>query len=527
MICKYCGVETQAQDGICKACKYKLKFSPNESGVDIFSSSGNAEEVKTQNAAPKINYFSESEEVPLSHADYLPVKTRKPRLRKGFVAVVVAAFLIILAVVLYLAGVFKTATSKIKESLESGNYSAAYATFQSEFTEEGSTSLNKLLEQRLDSLYGQYSSGDREYTDVREEYDTIEKMGIIDLKKKVNGIGLKLSDMKKSKNGFEKAEKYYSKQNYALSIKEYAKVIKDDSNYSIAERKAKQARANYRNTVLSEAATLVTNGDYNAAVKLLESALEILEKDELIEKRMAEYGKSETTKSRQEILDTADEYAFNDDYAAAITVIMTALESNEDYSTDETIMNNLEDYRELYTDWFSEEIDEYISEGNYEKAAELLEEADRVIPKSKTAADKKQQLEGRMPKYLHELTPDSEKKWSWGKGESVDSFGSDHSGEANYILLGADSKATYDLGGDYESFKCSLVASKDIDPSAKCKVEITATVGGEYLYREWEISSETEEQEVTMITKDCTSLTISISGEGAEVLMFDARLAKE
>ena len=95
------------------------------------------------------------------------------------------------------------------------------------------------------------------------------------------------------------------------------------------------------------------------------------------------------------------------------------------------------------------------------------------------------------------------------------------------VLLTTKSTATYDINGNYEGFKCNLVAAKGIDESVKCKVQITATVGGEYLYREVEISADTEAQEITMITEDCSSLTISISGEGAKVLMYDARMTKD
>ena len=527
MICKYCGTETTSENGICKACSYKLKVSPNQEGVDIFSSSGgdkqNFERFDPSRSTAESSFRNEEIKV----VDFAPVKSKKRKLRKGFVAIVTVAAAFIVVILLWFGGAFDSGVGKIKESLAEGDYIQAEAIFKDRFTKEGSGALNKMLEERLDSIYEGYISGEREYTDAKEELDTIEKMGVTDLEKKVNSVGVKLKDLKKSKAAYDKADKYYGKKNYALSIKEYDKVIKDDPNYQEAKTRRAKAVSNYRNTLLSEAASLVANGDYTSAVKLLESCEEILGKDKLIQKRITEYSKNKNSESRKEVLDASDEHAYNENYAAAITVIMTALEQNKDLSTDETVMNNLEEYRKSYTEQFSEKIDEYISDGMYEEAAELLEEADRVIPKSKTAKEKKEMLEGRMPRYLHEFDANSMKNWHWGEGESVDAFGRDHSTATNCVLLSTKSIATYDINGDYESFKCSFVAAKGIDESVKCKVEITATVGGEYLYREVEISADTEEQEITMITEHCSSLTISISGEGAKVLMCNARLTKD
>ena len=527
MICKYCGHETTAENGICKACSYKLKVDPNQEGIDIFSNSGD-EKRNFERFEPRkssVETLPQTEEIRV--ADFAPVKFQKRRLRKGFVAALAAAVALIIVMLLYFMGAFDSGVGKIKESLESSNYTQASAIFKDKFTKDGSGALNKMLEERLDSLYADYLSGGKEYTEAKEELDTIKDFGITDLKKKVNSIGVKLNDLKTSKSAYEKAEKYYGKKNYALSIKEYDKVIKDDPNYQEAKIRRAQAVSNYRNTLLSEAASLVSDGDYNSAVKLLEASEDILGKDKLIKKRIAEYSKNKNSENRQQVLDASDEHAYNENYAAAITFIMTALKENEDLSTDETIMNNLDEYRKSYTEQFSEKIDGYINDGLYEEAAELLEEADRVIPKSKTAKEKKEMLEGRMPQYLHEFEADVMKKWNWGEGESVDSFGKDHSTAANCVLLTTKSTATYDINGNYEGFKCNLVAAKGIDESVKCKVQITATVGGEYLYREVEISADTEAQEITMITEDCSSLTISISGEGAKVLMYDARMTKD
>jgi len=524
MICKYCGEETTNTNGICKVCDYKLKMNPNEEGVDIFSSSG-----ATREDFVKINVsrstMGKNDDVKI--ADFAPIPPEKKKSKKGVVAIIIAAILLIVGIVLYFTGAFDSSVSRIKEALETGKYTEAVAICDEKFTAEGSPALNQMLSMRLETICDEYNEGVREYTDVNEELDAIKKMDIAALKKKVNSIGTKLSDLKDSKAAFSKAEKYYAKKNYVLCIKEYDKVVENDPNYSEAVTKKKQAVSNYRNSVLSEAAALVNDGNHNGAVKLLRSALKVLGEDKLISKRIKEYKKSQSSQSRQGIIDEADRHALNGDFAAAIKVLLKAQKKNEEYVDDEKINNYLTDYQKQYSKEFSDKIDEYIAKENFEDAARLIEEAEEVIPKSSKLKEKRKIVNEQMPLYLHEVVPEKQTKWTWGTEYSVDSFGVNRAKGSNCILMTTKSTATYYVDDEYNVFKCGLAAEQDIDESVKCKVQIIATIGGEYLYREEEISAETEGQDITMPLENCSSLKISITGEGARVLMYDARLAKE
>ena len=101
MICKYCGHETTAENGICKACSYKLKVDPNREGIDIFSNSGD-EKRSFERFEPRkssVETLPQTEEV--RGADFAPVKSQKRLLRKGFVAVLSAAVVLIIVILLH------------------------------------------------------------------------------------------------------------------------------------------------------------------------------------------------------------------------------------------------------------------------------------------------------------------------------------------------------------------------------------------------------------------------------------------
>ncbi len=542
MICKYCGCNTEEKDGICKACSYKLKVDPNQGG-DIFSSSG-AEKPQESTIAitipeqPKVEFpvIPETKEELPSGAPTRTGEKVKGAKSKGFfiIASIIAVALIVAG--LYFGGVFKTNVMKIEDHLKDGNYTAAQSMFRENFTSEGSNSLNKMLKNRLTEVYKEYCDGEREYKSALEEVAVIEKMGVTELKAQVKKAKEDISKMKESKDSFKSGEEYYSKKNYPLCIKEYAKVIKEDSNYSIAQDHYQQAASNYRNTVFQESDRLRAEGNINGAIKLLEDALKVLGKDSRISDRLKKYQKSVVTTDRNELLTNADEYAVNNNYAAAINVLLDAMENNKSYEEDEEIEEAIKEYRKDYEKYFKSKMDEYIEAEQFEEAGELLKEAGKVIPDSKVFLEQDEELDNKLPTYLDKIKHDSASDWKFGKGDAVDTFGISHSTDTNYIKLSAKSSAIYELDKEdsdedsddegYKNFKFSVVAADDIDPSVKCKVKIVARKGGDYIMREADISARHEAQEIVVDIEDFNSIEISVVGEGASIIMYNARLCK-
>ena len=522
MVCKYCGAETDNENRICAACAFELN-SKEGSGNDIFSSSVYFEEKQKEQTAK------------ISREDILPHKTitlpkreetetKKQSNKKAKTAIVfLTAAVALLAVLFAVLGWFRTPSSRIEKMLMSGDTDSAYTLFVKHYNQSGSSALNKRLRNCAEQTVKEYLEGTKEYTDAQKVLETIKKMGVSDVAETLEKAQKDLAAALVSKNSFKKAEQYYLKKNYVAAITEYGNVIKTDSNYAAAQQKLTSAVSNYRNTVLSDAAGYVSDGDYDEAVKLLETALKVLEKDSLLEKRVEEYKKSAAAKSRTEVINTADKYAARSDYASAIRVVLSAIAKNESLESDNLFTSNLKYYRGEYEKQTLEKLDELVKKSDYNGAGALISEAEALLDNSGQIAKKKEELKGKIPTYLYALEPYESTDWEYGTGTAVDAFGFDRSQSGDYVPLTATSSATYTIPGAYKTFTCKLVAAKGMDASAGARVRVTATVGGEYRYRECVVKSSSEPQTLEINISDCTSVTISVTGEGANLLLYEAK----
>lgn len=521
MTCKYCGAVTDSTDCICRKCKYAFAESTTPVFEDIFSSS--EKETKT-----RVDDIFTTEENGLNDGTVAKnanvVKNGKKK--RGIITALCLVVFAACAVCAIYCFLFNSSVSRVEDCLKKGQYKEARNICVTEFDVSGSKALNKMLNERLSDGYAAYCAGSVEFAAAKDEFTAIKDMNISEVSENAEKHLKKLETAKVSKTAFSEAEKQYSSNNYASAIQNYKKVIKDDCNYDTAVSKLEQAMLNYRNTALSEAATSVSEGDYATAVKTLKTALVVLEKDEIVEKRLTEYNKSLESKSRQEVIDTAEKYIYREEYALAAKTVKDAMENNEEFKNDEVLKAAYDRYAKNTEDALTEKIDKLIEAGDYTLAASTVKDAQEVLGEDNAVlAQNKAKLSGNVPVYLDDLTPYSSENFKWG-GSAVDSFGVDRSKETNHATLTTTSVVTFPVPQGYKNFTCNLAASKSIDAAVKCRLRITATVGGEYMYKECEISASAETQELSINVSESTAVTFSVSGEGADIILYNAFFEK-
>lgn len=520
MICKYCGKERETQDGVCPACKYKLAHPQNDNSVDIYSSSGAAKAEETFHIESNFKEVFPEEVVYLNSQQETP----KRKLSKKGIAIITVGVSLLLCIVLALCGAFTSPSKKIVKALSEGEYDTAYSLFLKNYKSSGSPALCEALRGRMNEICLLYGKGETTYAAAGKELETIKEMGIGEIAKDVEEAGKKIKALKNSKASFEKAEKYFSKGQYNLAITAYKKVLSEDSTYAAATEKLNTAIGHYRNTALSEASVYAGDGDYAKGVEILESALAILEKDSLIEKRITEYKKSEQKKGKTEIISLADKYAYKGDYEAAIETINNAILTNPDLESDKTLKANRAYYIDKYITNISDEFNELVENKKHTEAAALLKKAEALVGEQKEINKLRESIQSELPTYLDDLTPTESTDWNFNSEPTLDSFGNDRGKEENCIKLSTTSTATYNISGDYEFFTAQVVAAKGIDEAVKCRIKVSAFVGGETRYRECEISADKDPQELKFNLSECETLQIAVSGEGADIIMYNANL---
>ncbi len=517
MVCKYCGAETENENRICNSCAAKLNADDN----DIFSSSSAQPHAVEQSHAERVSHFVEAEDAEMYHYNFSPT-TRRPRKSRRKIAIVAAVAVVLLAAVITI-GIINSPSAQIEKLLRGGDNDTAYSMFVKHFNKNGSLSLNNRLIDIAEDTVTEYLSGTIDYTVASARLETIKKMGITEVVKPLEKAEKNLQTAYNSKQSFKRGEEFWAKKNYAAAISEYEAVIKDDSNYSAARTRLESAISKYRNTVLSDAATFVADGDYDAAVSLLETAEEILKDDALVEKRITEYRKASASKTRTEVIDTADRYSDREDYAAAIRIILTEIAKNSEFGEDTTVKANLAYYRDCYKKQAVEKLETLADSKKYDEAGELIAEAQTLLGENDEIEKIKAELSGKLPTMLYTEVPTDSTDWQLCDGSAVDAFGFDRGQNGDCYALGATSKATYAVKGDYKTFTCNLIAAKNMNSSASARVRVTATVGGEYRYRECVVKPTGEAQTLKINITDCTAVEISVSGDGAALLLYGGR----
>lgn len=515
MKCKRCGKYTDNPTSICDECA----AAPME---DILSRSDG--KVNTTSDVGKFVDFNSAANSPRDRIRLKKSKNDiKLAVRKFSVALLITA---VAAGVIYGASKFVisiTPSGKIYSALESGDTAKAETIFKENFTDGDGFLLSRLLEKRLDEAYEDYSTGEISYEKISSEYKAIANMSGDDMGEKVKNATTRLETMKKSKTAYNLGLDEYKMQNYGAAIEAFKAVLPEDIYYEEAQNKLRNAVMVYRNDVLTKAADYVTAGEYKKAITHLKSA-KGLEDDELVKRRISDYERASAALIRKTAVNTADTFSFKSDYATAIKILETAMDENPILKEDKTMVSNLKHYRDLFSEQFKEKMDEYVKNGDYDSAGELLHAGQLLIPTSEEVAIKEAELKGKVPIYLDTLTGYNKKSWNFSKGSAIDASEIDHASDENYIVISEKSTASYSVSGTgYKTFSCSATASKKMKANKSCRLKVTAIVGGDYHYKEYEITPENGTTSVSVNVSGCSDVVIEVEGKGAKAILSNLK----
>lgn len=512
--------------------EYDEAISP-EAGEskDIFSSSKRddkedlfASDKKPEIDFDRIDFTSFSEPIIEDIFPEAPAEN-PPKKKKGAAKWIFSVAFLLLAAVAVFFLLYLGPSAKIERHLESEKYDAAVRVFDENYDSEGGMLINYRLNLQLDKLYEGYRTGSLEFSQANGRLQAIEKMGVGNLEKKLGATDKKLKKLKASFSAFKNAEDYYSRNNYELAIKEYRKVIKADPNFDTASKKLEQAENNFKNSCIMRAEEYASDNDYAAAIDTLRNALKLLKNDKLLKKRLEKYESSLISRSEEQIIAAAEQLAEKENYASAILSLESAISSGE-LQNREKADKLLRYYREEYEDSFLKKLKKLKKAEDHIAAAELIFEAESIIPQSAELKNAKNELEELLPVPFDELSPTTASNWQFG-GIALDSFGIDRSREPNYILLSLDSKAEYSLDSAYKTLSFTISASKEMDPAAEAKLIITAEKEDEEpRIRECVVSAKREAEKITIDIENAKTLLFEVSGQGAEIILSSIMLSK-
>lgn len=309
-----------------------------------------------------------------------PVPKKKKRKGKIIAVLCVLALVAGLAVggYFYLRW-YTSPEQQVLRALEAEDYDGALELFEEDRSLQFNEDLISALEKRITAIQEEFVAETVDFSTALTELGTIEMMGIDELDSLTSDARTAIRALNESRGYFSAAETFFASGKYNVAMKQYAKVIKEDSNYDTAMTKYAEAVAKYREQQLADAAVYANGGGYSNAIALLETALQTLPEDTAITEQIQLYEKAYQDELKTTALADAAKYAEQGDYASAITVLSAIQKEIPD---DTEISAQLQSYRQanaakIKADALAEAA-AYALEADYLSAMEVLSDYQAV-----------------------------------------------------------------------------------------------------------------------------------------------------
>ncbi|MBR5515713.1 MAG: protein kinase [Clostridia bacterium] len=447
-------------------------------------------------------------------------KNKKKNIVLPIVLISVGAVLLITAIVtlcILFGGNSKKETEsrsdEIINALENGNFDDALDLF----LEFGSDKkLVKSLSDRLDQVYDDFYNGKITYERAKEELETIEKMNIKELSEKFISTRDKIFQLNDSKIAFEKAEEYYENGDYIKAIEQYMLVIITDPNYSAAQTKINSSKGKYKDSVIDECESLVSENKYTEAMDILENALTVFENDTELEGKLSSV-KTSYVKYAVSQADTLLEEKKYDDAQALLEDVLSEIPDNEE------IQEKIDEIPSIIEQDYIEEAQALADKGAYESAIKILDDALELLPDNENIIAKKKEILESQPVDINNLTivDSSSGNISALSSAGTDAFGDSYNtgikftpteDEASYIV--------YKLDGNFENFEATLTLPSSADSESKFTVEIFTDGKRAKRIKGYQMSDGNMNLNIDVSGKDELEIKISLTKGESDTLYF-------
>lgn len=236
---------------------------------------------------------------------------------------------------------------------------------------------------------------------------------------------------------------HYESGNYKEAIRCFAQLPLDSKQYKEAQSILLKSSDAYCEEIAETAEKYVQNGEYEIALELLENAQALLPNaTELQELHNTTYAAYRTFISTTAI-EGAEEYIANGDYESAINVLRDAISKIEE---DVELATLLSQYEEKYCDYIIQQANAALELEGYQSAISIIKQAQDILPNNDSLKSAIVFYESYAPVYLANLEYfDQEYDWYKVLESDMDNLGNEYHNSIACRYL----DNTYILNGDY------------------------------------------------------------------------------
>ncbi len=206
-----------------------------------------------------------------------------------------------------------------------------------------------------------------------------------------------------SKAQYELGITAFNSGNYETAIEYFNSVAGNDCNYEDAQAKIAESREQIKTTIITEAQTIFETGNIDAALKKLESGMDILGGDLDIKAKLDEYAVKQKEKIKTDALSQAQQSFDDGNVSAAIQQLQDALESLDG---DVDIQIKIDEYSSAFADKaIADAKAVFLTPAeDWENALNIIKSAQQILPDNEKLATAEDYYKSFHPVSLFDIT---------------------------------------------------------------------------------------------------------------------------
>lgn len=314
----------------------------------------------------------------------------------------------------------------------------------------------------------------------------------------------------------KKVKEFQKDEKYADAISYIDTNVTDIYSNPEIEQLYKESLEKYKEKVTGDAETYVKNGEYDAAISILTTALKVTD-DDLIKKAIQEVKKDSA-------LDEINTYKQNSDYASAIQCLYKYIDS---IGEDETILAELGDCEKEFREQTIAAAEEQYKKNGYDSAIDEMNKGLAVLKDDEILLEERSKYESLIPVALADLSP------YIGELEAADPYSDanvDNMGNAYgqcYFAYASECEATYAIDREYNVLKATVAVGKPMRSDETFDGVLRIYGDGRVLWEDSDIKSGIRPYQIEVDITGVADLRILIDSNGPGAIMLaDAILQK-
>lgn len=361
---------------------------------------------------------------------------------------------------------------EISRSLAVKDYEKAYHIYANA-ENINSEKLIDTLSAEINGVKAQFQEGTMDYETASKTLDTIKKMNLNEIRDDVDNSIAYIEKLNESMAAYITALSFEEQGNYEQALLFIRQVIVEDRDYEEAQVKLKEIAEQYRQSILEQVAKYEETQEYDKAIVVLQTAMNLLPADAKFKERISTLESMAINQKIEEVKTSAEQFYLEGDIPTAISILGNGILN---YGGNADIINMLTDYDAEYYNWAVAEAERLTGEKNYQSAIDLLVDATRVLTNENERNELNDliaNIKYRMPVDIATLNPFSKNNsWKINYGECIDRFGNSYAAATNYMDVDSaiygwandEQSCEYRVYGEYT--KISGHVAQDITPDS-------------------------------------------------------------